>query len=644
MKVVIIGGGIAGLTLGILLRRKNIDVVVNEKSIGIEGRGHAFLMSADGYSIIKDFFPDANVPLLSKKVNQFSLKKIDEEELIKIQLEGWYCMKRSSLISFFYSLLDSNTLKQGRVFSHFIFENEKAVAAVFENGDIEYGDIFIGADGSNSKVRDTLFGKVNFSNIDVKEIVGISSKSSIANQQAAVFQKYQSKEKGLAFGFIPVSADEVVWFMQYDATFSDGHEDTSPEQLRLFCKEMLKDFPSEVTEILDANNFSKTYVWNTRDFDVLPAFHKNNIALIGDAAHLALPFTSAGTTNAILDANALASLFEQFDDSENIFTSFYNNRSINLASHIEQGRELKRLFLYPKLYSERGYIVPLVSDQEDNCVDELIKPLKVLYFTDPVCSSCWVIQPILRKLKLEYDDYLNIEYHMGGLLPSWLGYDKGVIKNPSDAALHWEDVSKNHSIPLDGDVWFEDPLNSSFPPSIAFKAAQLQNKKKAILFLRRLKEMLFLEKKNITNLEWIENAALGCGLDSSILLKDMKGKAIEHFQEDLRLTEENEITSFPTFLFVDALEKKLTLKGIQSYSKFEEVIQQLIPSAVKKKWSLSGIHLFEKYNNMTTSEFAFLNDISIKSAETIIEELFEKGLIEKIENKNGFIWIHKVKD
>ena len=112
----------------------------------------------------------------------------------------------------------------------------------------------------------------------------------------------------------------------------------------------------------------------------------------------------------------------------------------------------------------------------------------------------------------------------------------------------------------------------------------------------------------------------------------------------MRLTEENEITSFPTFLFVDALEKKLTLKGIQSYSKFEEVIQQLIPSAVKKKWSLSGIHLFEKYNNMTTSEFAFLNDISIKSAETIIEELFEKGLIEKIENKNGFIWIHKVKD
>ncbi len=644
MKVVIIGGGIAGLTLGILLHRKNIDIVINEKAIGIDGRGHAFLMSDDGYSILKELFPYAKVPLLSKKVNQFSLKNIDKEELIKIKLDGWYCMKRVSLISFFYSLLDNNTLKKGRVFSHFIFENEKAVAAVFENGEVEYGDIFIGADGSNSKVRDTIFGKVDFSNIDVKEVVGISSRSSIANQYAAVFQKYQSKEKGLAFGFIPVSSDEVVWFMQYDSTFSNGQEDSSPENLSSFCKEMLKDFPREISEILDANDFSKSYLWNTRDFEVLPAFHKNNIALIGDAAHLALPFTSAGTTNAILDANVLSLFFEEYNDIEIVFKKYYNKRSLNLASHIEQGRELKKLFLNPKLYSERGYILPLVSDQEENQDAGLIKPLKVLYFTDPVCSSCWVIQPILRKLKLEYDDYLDIEYHMGGLLPSWIGYDKGIIQKPSDAAIHWEVVSKKYGIPLDGDIWIEDPLQSSFPPSIAFKAAQLQNNNKAILFLRRIKEMVFIEKKNITKWELIESAALSCGLDSAILLKDIAGKAIEMFQEDLRLKEENNITSFPTFLFMDGLETKLTLKGIQSYKKFEEAIHQLIPYAVKKKWSYSAIKLFEKFNYMTASEFAFLYEVTQEKSELIIGELFEKGLIEKLENKNGVIWMHKLAD
>ncbi len=644
MKVVIIGGGIAGLTMGILLRRKNYDVVINEKAIGIEGRGHAFLMSADGYAILKDLFPYAKVPLISKKVDRFSLKKINQEELIKVKLDGWYCMKRSSLITFLYSLLDGNTLKKGRIFSHFIIENEKAVAAVFENGEVEYGDVFIGADGSNSKVRDSIFSKVEFSNVDVKEVVGISTRNLSDNQQATVFQKIQSKEKGLAFGFIPVSSEEVVWFMQYDATFSNGRDNSTPEELSSFCKEMMKDFPNDVLEILESNDFSKSYVWETRDFDILPTFHKNNIALIGDAAHLALPFTSAGTTNAILDASALSSLFEQFEDTENIFKNYYNTRSPKLASHVEQGRELKKLFLNPKFYSERGYLLPLVADQDNNTEDGTFKPLKVLYFTDPVCSTCWVIQPILRKLKLEYDDYLDIEYHMGGLLPSWIGFDKGIIKNPIDAAIHWEDVSEKYGVPLDGDIWIEDPLESSFPPSIAFKAAQLQNNNKAILFLRRIKEMVFLEKKNITKWELIENAALSCGLDSAILLKDMGGRAIELFQEDLRLSEKNKITTFPTFLFLDGSETKFTLNGIQPYSKFEEVIHHLIPHAKKNNGNLDAIKLFEKFNNMTTKEFAFLNEVSLETGELMLEKLFENGVIEKFENKNGIIWMHKLED
>ena len=32
-------------------------------------------------------------------------------------------------------------------------------------------------------------------------------------------------------------------------------------------------------------------------------------------------------------------------------------------------------------------------------------------------------------------------------------------------------------MPIDGDVWLEDPLNSSYPPSIAFKAAEMQDKR-----------------------------------------------------------------------------------------------------------------------------------------------------------------------
>lgn len=57
------------------------------------------------------------------------------------------------------------------------------------------------------------------------------------------------------------------------------------------------------------------------------------------------------------------------------------------------------------------------------------KPVKVIYFTDPICSSCWGIEPQIRKLKLEYGNSIEIEYRMGGLLPDW-SYNSGGISKP----------------------------------------------------------------------------------------------------------------------------------------------------------------------------------------------------------------------
>lgn len=68
---------------------------------------------------------------------------------------------------------------------------------------------------------------------------------------------------------------------------------------------------------------------------------------------------------------------------------------------------------------------------------------------------------------------------------------------PSDVAQHWDEVSLHYDMPIDGDLWLEDPLDSSYPPSIAFKAVQMQDQEKAILFLREIREMVFLQKKNI---------------------------------------------------------------------------------------------------------------------------------------------------
>ena len=176
------------------------------------------------------------------------------------------------------------------------------------------------------------------------------------------------------------------------------------------------------------------------------------------------------------------------------------------------------------------------------------KPVKIIYFTDPICSSCWGIEPPLRKLKLEYGDSIEIEYHMGGLLPDW-SYNSGGISKPSDVAHHWDEVSVYYDMPIDGNVWLEDPLDSSYPPSIAFKAAQVQDKEKAILFLRVIREMVFLHKKNITKWEHIEEAAIKVGLNTKQLKIDFENKAKILFEEDLLLAKSYGVKGFPTLFF-----------------------------------------------------------------------------------------------
>jgi len=268
------------------------------------------------------------------------------------------------------------------------------------------------------------------------------------------------------------------------------------------------------------------------------------------------------------------------------------------------------------------------------------KPVKIIYFTDPICSSCWGIEPQLRKLKMEYGQYIDIEYRMGGLLPDW-SYNSGGISKPSDVAHHWDEVSRYYQMPIDGDVWLEDPLPSSYPPSIAFKAAQLQDEQKAQLFLRRIKEMVFLEKKNITKWEHLSQAALATGLDTARLQTDYATVAVQRFQEDLAISRQYGVRGFPTIFVTDSKGHQEKIYGSKPYAIFENSVRKLLPSAEKKTIPPTWETLFSTFRTLTSREFAELSGQSIPESEILLEALHSKQQLEKLETKNGALWIRK---
>lgn len=271
------------------------------------------------------------------------------------------------------------------------------------------------------------------------------------------------------------------------------------------------------------------------------------------------------------------------------------------------------------------------------------KPIKVIYYTDPICSSCWGIEPQLRKLKLEYGNSIEIEYRMGGLLPDW-SYNSSGISKPSDVAHHWDEVSIYYDMPIDGDVWLEDPLPSSYPPSIAFKAAQIQSNEKAILFLREIREMVFLQKKNITKWEHLQAAAKTAGLDLVRFKVDYEGKAKDLFNEDLKLGRDLGVRGFPTMFFTDTAGKTETVYGSKPYSDFENAILKLYPTISKNSYDRSPDYIFSKYHTLAVKEFSELTGMPRNESEKFLNDLTAKGTLEKLATKNGSIWKMKYTD
>jgi len=266
------------------------------------------------------------------------------------------------------------------------------------------------------------------------------------------------------------------------------------------------------------------------------------------------------------------------------------------------------------------------------------KAVKIIYFTDPICSACWGIEPQLRRMKMEYGEFVDVQYYMGGLLPKWEGFNGGGISKPSDVYHHWEEVSHYYEMPMVGDVWLNDPLPSSFPPSIAFKAAQMQDNDKALKFLRRLREMVFVEAKNISRPEIIAEAATWAGLDAKKIDSDSKGPALQLFEQDLQTARQMGVRGFPTVFVQDSNGNRLTVYGVRNYDEFAASIQRLAPEDKPRALSSDPMVYFEPFKSLTAKELSSFTNITTAQAADQLAAIEKTGKIIRIATKNGDLW------
>jgi 2-polyprenyl-6-methoxyphenol hydroxylase-like FAD-dependent oxidoreductase/predicted DsbA family dithiol-disulfide isomerase len=263
--------------------------------------------------------------------------------------------------------------------------------------------------------------------------------------------------------------------------------------------------------------------------------------------------------------------------------------------------------------------------------------VNLIYFSDPVCSTCWVADSYVKKLLSEYSSTIELEVRMGGMLESWDVF-AGANSEKTAAYLQklWEKESSHHGIQLDGSIWAKKPVSSSTPASLAYYAAERQSPEKAMKFIRVVREMLFLQNKDISENRHLVTAAYQVDLDVPTFLADMRSSEVyQKFVEAKHDKKQFNISHYPGLIFIN--EEGEIAKGIDlsdsvtpmdMYADWERILDDLTngnPRKLVKTRLVSEV--LNDYERLSISEIVLLSGFREKLVRQELRSLMREGVI-----------------
>ncbi|MGG0463123.1 ClpXP adapter SpxH family protein [Priestia aryabhattai] len=266
------------------------------------------------------------------------------------------------------------------------------------------------------------------------------------------------------------------------------------------------------------------------------------------------------------------------------------------------------------------------------------KPLEIYVFVDPLCPECWALEPILKKLQIEYGQLLSLKHVLGGNLQQ---LNIGAQQRFEHIAKSWEKTGSRSGMSCDGNLWLENPIDTPYAASIAIKAAGLQGKKQGIRFLRRLQEVVFLEKQNVTEESVLIQCAKHVGLDVNEFVKDLHSDyAAKAFQCDLKITSEMDVDEIPTLVFFNEKveEEGIKISGYYSYETYVHIIKEMLeidpdPACLPPLRSFLSCFQF-----VASQEVAVVYGLSLEEAEKELKKLQLQQVVERVPVKYGTFW------
>ena len=338
MKILINGGGIAGLTCAIALQKLGIETAVYESTPEIKPVGAGLVIQSNAiraleYLGIEDKIIDAANP-----INQIAI--IDEKgNVIKKQkpssinreLFAGLAIHRHTLHQILKNYLPENLLFTSKKAISFLNKDGKVILQ-FEHGLNAEGDFLISADGINSNIRLQLLpdSKPRYAGY-------ICWRSIIDNCDLKISEATETWGSKGRFGIVPINENKIYWY----ATINSDQFDVKINHYNLKnIKEHFSDYHSPVPEILEKSSNEKLIKNPICDIKPLNQFAFNKVLLIGDAAHATTPNLGQGACQAIEDVMVLHQEIASGKDVESAFKSFEKRRTEKARYIINTSRKL----------------------------------------------------------------------------------------------------------------------------------------------------------------------------------------------------------------------------------------------------------------------------------------------------------------
>ena len=306
MDVLIVGGGIGGLTAAIALGRSGFDARVFEAADAMREVGAGLWVPTNAMLVLERLgvsaaVRDAGLVVEHAELWDYRRGRLQTSALGELGRRNGaptVAIERPMLQRLLAGYLGADHLRTGKECRE-IRQIGDVTRVTFADGSTEDARVVVGADGVRSTVRGALFPDrpLRYS--------GHTSYRALVDYRLDDEMQGTTREiwgRGTRFGFSQVGERQVYWF----ATMPAPADERDTPGLKSRLEELFAAYPPPAPALLAATAESALIRTDMFDLPPLPTWHRGRVALLGDAAHASTPNLGQGAAQAIEDAWVLA--------------------------------------------------------------------------------------------------------------------------------------------------------------------------------------------------------------------------------------------------------------------------------------------------------------------------------------------------